>query len=156
MIRGKNPGALLYRTMNDYQKQFNERAVSSAKDERSEHTAQQAADERVLMTETRIYIGLNDTQTKEQKYATETYMNVLKNVCRSYHTAFSVDIENGGYFHDDGEYTEENSFVLLLINAKQEVVHEIAKDLCSFFHQESVLITEDHIEGYFISGKPLE
>ena len=104
------------------------------------------------MTETRINVGLNDSQTKEQKHETEKYMSVLKYVCRNYHVAFSVDIEHGGYYHDDGEYTEETSFILLLINADQDVVSEIAKDLCTFFHQESVLVTENHIDGYFISG----
>ena len=75
----------------------------------------------------------------------------MKNVCRNYHVAFSVDIEQGGYFHDDGEYTEETSLVLVLVNPDRNTVKEIAKDLCTFFHQESVLVTEDHIEGYFIT-----
>ena len=104
------------------------------------------------MTETRIYIGLNDAQTKEQIFETERYMSVLKHVCCSYHVAFSVSIENGGYFHDDGEFTEETSFVLLLINVDRKVVGEIAKDLCSFFNQESVLVTENRISGYFTGG----
>ena len=33
---------------------------------------------------------------------------------------------------------------------KQEIVNEIAKDLCVFFHQESVMITENNIRAYFI------
>ena len=94
------------------------------------------------MIETRIYVGLNDADTKAQKHETEKYINILKNVCRNYHVAFSVDIEQGGYFHDDGEYTEEPD---------RKIVREIAKDLCTFFHQESVLVTEDHIKGYFIT-----
>lgn len=61
-----------------------------------------------------------------------------------------MDIEEGGYFHDDGEYTEETSLVLVLVNPDRNTVKEIAKDLCTFFHQESVLVTEGHIEGYFI------
>ena len=111
-----------------------------------------AAGEKLQMVETRIYIGLNDAQTKEQIHETEKYMSVLKHVCQSYHVAFSVDIENGGYFHDNGEYTEETSFILTLINADKKVVNEIAKDLCSFFHQESVLVTENRIDGYFVSA----
>ena len=30
-----------------------------------------------------IYIGLNDMDTGLQKYDTEKYMSILKNVCRS-------------------------------------------------------------------------
>ena len=39
----------------------------------------------------------------------------------------------------------------MLVNPDRNTVREIAKDLCTFFHQESVLVTEDHIEGYFIT-----
>ena len=102
------------------------------------------------MTETRIYVGLNDSETREQKYGTEEYLGMLKDICRNYHAAFSVDIEEGGYYHDDGEYTEETSLVLVLIDADPEVVQKIAKDLCAYFHQESVLITENHVDGCFV------
>ncbi|MBQ6153504.1 MAG: hypothetical protein IJJ15_07150 [Ruminococcus sp.] len=149
---GNNHGALLYQLLEEYQKQLVETITPLLRDDRSGSTTTPTAGEKLQMTETRIYIGLNDAQTKEQKHETEKYMSVLKNVCRNYHVAFSVDIEHGGYFHDDGEYTEETSFILVLINADQKVVNEIAKDLCTFFHQESVLVTQNHIDGYFIRG----
>ena len=63
----------------------------------------------------------------------------------------SVNLEEGGYFHDDGEYTEETSLVLTLIDADSETVQDIAKDLCAFFRQESVLVTENCISGQFIN-----
>lgn len=110
----------------------------------------------VHMTETRIYVGLNDAETREQKHDTERYLSVLKHVCRSYRVAFSLDIEQGGYFHEDGEYTEERSLVLVLINADKGIVREIAKDLCTFFHQESVLVTENRVEGYFVERAIIE
>lgn len=103
------------------------------------------------MTETRIYIGLNDSETRKQKFETEKYLGVLKKVCQNYHVAFSVDIEEGGYFHEDGTYTEETSFVLLLIEVKRDLVRKIAKDLCVFFNQDAVLVTENHLDGYFVS-----
>ena len=102
------------------------------------------------MTETRIYIGLNDAESREQMYETEKYLSILKDVCRSYQVAFTVDVEEGGYYHEDGEYTEETSLVLILINTGRDVVKKIAQDLCTLFHQESVLVTEDRISGYFI------
>ena len=108
-----------------------------------------------MMIETRIYIGLNDAETREQKFKTEKYKGILKNICLNYHVAFTLDIEEGGYFHEDGEYTEETSLVLGLIDTKREIVHDIAKDLCTFFHQESVLVTEDLIRGYFVKKETL-
>ena len=38
-----------------------------------------------------------------------------------------------------------------LIDAKDETIEEIAKDLCAFFHQESVMITKGQITAYFVS-----
>ena len=151
MSREKNHGAILYRLLEEQQKQLIKNIAPSRQNGRSGGVPTPAASEKLHMTETRIYIGLNDAETKEQMHETEKYMSVLKYVCRNYHVAFSVDVEHGGYYHDDSEYTEETSFILLLINADQDVVSEIAKDLCTFFHQESVLVTENHIDGYFIS-----
>ena len=114
---------------------------------------QPSADEdgKVRMTETRVYIGLNDSETSQQKYDTGKYLDTLKEVCRGYHTAFSVDIEEGGYYHEDGEYVEETSLILVLINADRDTVQKIAGDLRSFFHQESVLVTESVVTGCFIT-----
>lgn len=102
------------------------------------------------MTETKIYVGLNDSVTKEQVFETKKYIDVLKNVCFSYGTPFSFALEQGGYIHENGEYTRENTLVLTLIGADKKVVEEIGKDLCAFFHQESVMITEGEIRTYFI------
>lgn len=103
------------------------------------------------MTETKIYVGLNDSVTKTQLFETETYINVLRNVCFGYKMPFSFDVEEGGYIHENGDYTRENSLVLTLIDADKKIVNEIAKDLCAFFHQESVLITESAVRSYYIS-----
>ena len=103
------------------------------------------------MTETRIYVGLNDSVTKTQLFETEKYINILRNVCVSYRTPFSFATEEGGYIHENGEYTKETTLVLTLIDAKPETVDEIAKDLCVFFHQESVMITENLVRSYMVS-----
>ncbi len=103
------------------------------------------------MIETKIYVGLNDSVTKTQIFETEKYISILRNVCFAYHTPFSFDVEEGGYIHENGEYTRETSLILSLIDADRKTVNEIAKDLCVFFHQESVMITEDRIRTYFIS-----
>ena len=103
------------------------------------------------MIETKIYVGLNDSVTKNQIFETEKYISILRNVCFAYRMPFSFDVEEGGYIHENGEYTKETTLILVLIDAKKETINEIAKDLCVFFRQESVLITEDHIRAYFIS-----
>ena len=103
------------------------------------------------MNETRIYVGLNDSETLTQKFDTEKYIGIMKNICRSYRVAFSFSVQQGGYFHEDGRYTQENTLVISLIDADSTIVSEIAKDLCAFFHQESVMITESPVKVCFIN-----
>ncbi len=100
-----------------------------------------------------IYVGLNDSVTHEQKFDTKKYVDILKDVCRNYHVAFSVYTVNGGYFHDDGSYVEETSLILTLMDTEKDVVEEIAKDLCVFFHQESVMVTSSDSEIYFVEER---
>ena len=103
------------------------------------------------MIETKIYAGLNDSETMQQKYETERYVSILKKVCCSYHVPFSFSLAQGGYMHEDGRYTEEARLVISLIDVNRKLINEIAKDLCVFFNQESVLITDDRIRAYFVS-----
>ena len=98
-----------------------------------------------------IYIGLNDSETGQQKFSTDRYLSILKNVCRSYQVAFSVQEINGGYFHEDGRYTEETTLVLTLMDIEDELVLEIAKDVCAFFNQESVMVTTSPTSVVFVS-----
>lgn len=105
------------------------------------------------MTESKIYVGLNDSVTLRQLYDTERYKSVLKQVCYSYHLPFSVSVTEGGYFHENGDYTEETTLVLTLLDASEETVTEIAKDLCVFFHQESVMITTGEKKVFFIEER---
>ena len=77
-----------------------------------------------------IYIGLNDADTGVQKHDTEKYISILRRVCQNYHVAFS--------------------FQLTLLNSEEATVTEIAKDLCAFFHQESVMVTKSLCSVVFI------
>ena len=105
------------------------------------------------MTENKIYIGLNDPQTRMQMFDTEKYISILKDVCRNYHVGFSVSSDQGGYFFEDGSYTQETTLVLSLIDVDVQTVNEIAKDICVFFRQESVLITENEVRAYYVREK---
>jgi len=102
------------------------------------------------MIEIKLYIGLNDMLTKKQLFSTDKYMSVLKKICFSYHVAFSIDVIQGGYFHENGDFSEENTLVLTLIDIDRSIAEEIAKDLCVFFHQDSIMITEDRVRVSFI------
>ncbi len=97
-----------------------------------------------------IYVGLNDSISHEQRFETEKYISILKNICKSYRVAFSMNTIDGGYFHDDGTYVEEKTLVLMLIDVEDAFVEEIAKDLCAFFNQESVMVCLSNALVHFV------
>lgn len=102
------------------------------------------------MIERKIYIGLNDLTTNTQLFENEKYIRVLRNVCYSYKVPFSFNLQEGGYLYENGDYARETSLVLTLIDVEKAVVNDIARDLCAFFHQESVLITENQLQAYSV------
>ena len=109
------------------------------------------------MTETKIFVGLNDQYTKKQKYEESKYISILKKICYIYKVPFSLRVEHGGYFHEDGEYTEETSLVLTLLDTDISVAEDIARDLCVFFNQESVMMTSSQVGTVYIQEKnPLD
>lgn len=97
------------------------------------------------MIEARIYVGLDDKETHEQKYDIEDYKAMLKDICKLYQTAFSLQVIEGGYFHDDGTWVDENTLLVTLVGTAGETVYKIAKDLCNAFNQESVMITSNPV-----------
>lgn len=93
------------------------------------------------MIEARIYIGLNDKEKCEQIFSLEKYKSIVKLICRNYRVNFSMYKLEGGYFYEDNvSYVEENTIMITLIGIEKETVNEIAKDMCAFFNQESVMI----------------
>jgi hypothetical protein len=74
----------------------------------------------------------------------------MKYVCQSHHVSFSFIITEGGFFHENGNYTQEQTLILSLIDADKHVAENIARDLCAFFNQESVMITESLVKAYYV------
>ena len=117
-----------------------------------EKAADAGTDNSVQLAETRLYIGLNDGETKKQEHDTEHYLSGVKEICFKYKVPFSIGTEKGGYYHEDGEYVEEETLVLTLIEAEKDTVEKIANDIRVLFNQESVLIVEDIVKGRYITG----
>ena len=109
------------------------------------------------MVETKIYVGLNDSKTLKQEHGTAQYVSILETVCKNYRIPFSVSLAQGGYMHENGQYAQEKTLILSLIDVDKEHINAIAEDLCTFFRQESVLITEDRVRAYYIhQSLPME
>lgn len=65
-------------------------------------------------------------------------------------SAFFLSGAGGRVYLRKRRIRPETSLVLTLIDVDKTVVKDIAKDLCAFFHQESVLVTESHLQAHFV------
>ena len=106
------------------------------------------------MIESRIYVGLSDRDSHEQIYETETYKEALKKICRNHKSSFSLQVIEGGFFHNDGSWVDENTLLITLIGTPQMVVYKIAKEVCTAFHQESVMITSNAVVRFNVHDDP--
>lgn len=97
-----------------------------------------------------ISLGLNDKDEMVQKIQTERILRLVTKVCANYGMAFSSYLQDGGYIHDSGEYVLEKSVCIVFIDPDEKMVDEVGKDLCAFLNQESVLVTVDEVDTYFI------
>ena len=102
------------------------------------------------MLEARIYVGLRDKDTHEQHYDIDRYKGMLRDICKGYRSPFSVQVMEGGFFHDDGTWVDENSLLITLLGTPRKVVYDIANDVCNAFHQESVIITCTNVIDFAI------
>ena len=76
------------------------------------------------MFDSKIYVGLSDRESHEQRHDTDYYKTVLKDICRNRHAAFSLQVIEGGFFHDDGSWVDENTLLITLIDTPQKKVYE--------------------------------
>lgn len=97
-----------------------------------------------------IYVGLNDCDSKVQKFDTEKFKRIIEHICQSYDMSYSISPLSGGYFHDNGQFVKEDSFQIVLIGGSTDIANSIAEDACAFFNQESVLVIHDVVDSYLI------
>lgn len=98
-----------------------------------------------------ISVGLNDKDEKTQRIRTEQVLRLVRSCCKGYNMAFSSYLQDGGYIHENGTYITEKSVCIVLIDPDESLIREAAKDLCAFLNQESVMVTVEEVECYFIS-----
>ncbi len=65
--------------------------------------------------------------------------------------AWARNEKSGKSGEDGGVQMTETRIYIGLNDAGKDTVQGIAKDICTLFHQESVLVTENEIDGYFIN-----
>lgn len=102
-----------------------------------------------------IHVGISDKNTYQQMVDTGVFAKMIQNVCGGYRVSYSTHMQQGGYVHENGEYIQELSAVVILIGATRETVNSVAADLCCFLNQESVLV-ETHQSTYYSVSESID
>lgn len=85
-----------------------------------------------------LTIGLNDKDTKIQKYDTITAYKMIESILTDYATGYTMYETNGGYKHDDGTFISEKSIRVELMFISQALVFLIANKIKESLNQESI------------------
>ena len=87
----------------------------------------------------KIYIGLNDQQTKKQEIETETALIKVSKYLADHFEGATAYNAIGIYKHDNGEIVRENSIVIELVFVNDQDVMTMIDHFRVVFNQESVM-----------------
>lgn len=86
-----------------------------------------------------LTIGLNDKDTKQQKYDTITAYKMIEQIALNYVDGTSITEQHGTYKHEDGTITHETSLQLSLMFTNDLTVKLIANEIKKALNQESII-----------------
>lgn len=92
------------------------------------------------MTKYILTLGLNDKDTKLQKFDTITSYKIVEIILKKQTDGYTIYETKGGYKHDDGTFVQETSLRIELLFMTLPQVKAIADNLKRFFNQETIAI----------------
>lgn len=87
----------------------------------------------------KVYIGLNDQETKKQEIDTETAMIKVSEYLANHFEGATVYNGIGVYKHNNGTVVRENSLIIELVFVSNEDVMKMINHFRVIFNQESVM-----------------
>lgn len=81
------------------------------------------------MTKYILTIGLNDKDTKHQKYDIITSYQIIENILKQYTDGYTIYQTNGGYKHNDATFIQEISIRVELMFIDELTVRIIANKI---------------------------
>lgn len=87
-----------------------------------------------------LNVGLNDKDTKLQKIdSIEAYKIVENTLLNNGLDGYTIYQGKGLYKHDNGEITQENTLIIEILFASDDIINKIIKILKVTLNQESIL-----------------
>lgn len=99
-----------------------------------------------------LTIGLNDKDTKLQKYDTITAYKIVEQILSEYTEGYTIYETTGGYKHDDGTFITEKSLRVELLFISEVVVRLIANKIKSptALNQETIVLEKQEYNSELI------
>lgn len=97
-----------------------------------------------------IYIGLNDQHTRRQERPTAEAVSIIEAVLFERVGGATISSARGLYAHADGGKVLEATVRAEIFGAELEAVRAAAAEIRDKLNQESVALTVQEIESYFI------
>lgn len=102
-----------------------------------------------------LYMGLNDKDTKVQKFTKIESFKLMQNILRIKGIDATISESTGLYHHDDGTLVIEESLrieILFFEKSKEnaERVLDLVKTLKDTFNQESIAMQKEYIESQLV------
>lgn len=98
-------------------------------------------------------IGLNDQTQRKQIYTSKQAQQHIITQLQKHKaiTGYTMHTAKGGYMHNDGTTTNENSLILELFDKlPRKIIKQLANDIKDTLNQESVVYTKQRTKGVFI------
>lgn len=92
-----------------------------------------------------LYLGLNDKDTKLQKYSTVESYKIISNLIKARFDGGTISEAVGLYKHEDKTWVNEVTLRIELMFVTKEEVREFVNLLKEMFNQESVAVNEEVI-----------
>lgn len=87
-----------------------------------------------------LNVGLNDKDTKIQKIdSIEAYKIVENTLLNNGLNGYTIYQGKGLYKHENGEITQENTLIIEVLFATDDIINKIIKILKQVLNQESIL-----------------
>lgn len=103
-----------------------------------------------MISKATMYLGLNDKDTKIQKYDTVEAYKIVTNEVASRFGGGTISAADGIYRHADGTIVIEKTLRIELLFIERPAVVEFANELKRMFNQESVAIQWESVNSELI------
>lgn len=98
-----------------------------------------------------LYLGLNDKDTKTQKFdIVESFKFITNFLKLKGFTGATVYNAKGLYMHENGEFTTEETLRIELMFCTRNQVLDLCNELKGFFNQESIALQEDSVKSELV------